>query len=185
MISKTIPTPNNPSLKQLPVGHSIQKESDRLLFSFALLESNEYFDLSGSCDSWSSDLFVMLKEVSKVSLKELLNYKYKKYRFHSHKNANPPCKMPENIPLENSYQLRISKSKGGIHGVLVEDVFYVFWLDPLHNMYPDDNYGGAIKISPLRKCCLEIREQLNEINEKNKELEEENNALHELFDNAK
>ncbi len=29
----------------------------------------------------------------------------------------------------------------------------MIWLDPLHNMYPDDRFGGLRKVKPASNCC--------------------------------
>ena len=113
-------------------------------FSFEALETTEYFNLDGTCVNWSLELLNMLKDVSSIKKEDLLNGSYakSKYRVHSHENATPPSKMPDGVELKDCYQIRISKSKGGIHGVFNGNIFYVIWLDPLHNMYPDERSGG-------------------------------------------
>ena len=144
-----------------------------LLFSFKLLERNEYFDLCSGCENWSVKLFELLRDVSKIPLSDLIHGKYGTYRFHSHDNANPPCSFPRGISSKESYQLRIAQSKGGIHGVLVDEVFYVFWLDPLHNMYPMENFGGVKKIKEMKECCLSLREENEKLKDENKHLKED------------
>lgn len=166
---------------------SIRKKEgpDFLLFSFKLLDQNDYFGLSGTCDRWSAELFQLFRNISNVPLNELVTGRHRTYRFHSHENASPPCPLPHNISLKESYQIRISKSKGGIHGILVDGVFYVFWLDPLHNMYPDQHYGGIKKIAKLSSCCLDLREEISNLSEQNKQLKEENEIYKELFEKSK
>lgn len=29
----------------------------------------------------------------------------------------------------------------------------MIWLDPLHNMYPDDRFGGLRKVKAASTCC--------------------------------
>lgn len=156
---------------------------EHLLFSFARLETNEYFNIDCACEKWSVDLFYALNEISKVTVKELRSGAWTKspFRFHSHKNAHPPCAMPEDIDLSSFYQIRLGASKGGIHGVLVDNIFYVIWLDPLHNMYPDDRFGGARKIKPGESCCGDNAEKLQLVMEENNQLKEENQILKNWF----
>lgn len=153
-------------------------------FSFETMERTEYFNLDGTCINWSSELFDMLKEISKLKKSELLSGDYARstYRVHSHENANPPSELPSGVELKDCYQIRISKSKGGIHGVFFDDVFYVIWLDPLHNMYPDDRYGGLRKIQPPKSCCKDREEIIEKLQNENKKLKEENESLVNLFD---
>lgn len=147
--------------------------SDTVVFSFASLERTEYFNLDCTCPNWSSDLFNMMKSISETSKRDLLSNKYRTYRVHTHENANPPSPLPDGVALKDCYQLRISTSKGGIHGVFVENVFYIIWVDPLHNMYPDERFGGLRTIKPPSTCCMDRDVQIDSLLQQNKELKEE------------
>ena len=163
--SKSIPKP-----AFLPLG-----ENDNcIVFSFATLEWTEYFNLDGTCPNWSFDLFNMIKSISKISKVNLFSGKFKTYRIHSHEKAKPPSPLPDGVALKDCYQLRISTSKGGIHGIFVENIFYVIWLDPLHNMYPDDRFGGLRIIKSPSTCCREREEHIVELQTQNQKLKEEN-----------
>lgn len=147
----------------------VLKDNDNVLFSFQDLSENKYFNLDATCENWSLELLKCMKVVSGISKGEIVAGKYSgkhsTLRIHNHKDANPPCPLPDRIDLEEFYQIRLAKSKGAIHGVFVENIFYVIWLDPHHNMYPDDRYGGLKVITPPKTCCKdrdEIIEQLNE-----------------------
>ena len=162
--SKSIPRPSFlPSEKDPPV-----------VFSFASLEWTEYFNLDSTCPNWSFDLLNMLKSVSGISKTNLISGKYRTYRIHTHENAKPPNPLPAGVSLKDCYQIRTSKAKGGIHGIFVENTFYVIWLDPLHNMYPDDRYGGLRRITPPNTCCRDREEKILELQEENTKLKEEN-----------
>lgn len=145
-------------------------------FSFEALEITEYFNLDGTCANWSSELFEMLKNISSINKEKLLSGAYAKstYRVHSHENASPPSSLPEGVELKDCYQIRISKSKGGIHGVFFDNVFYIIWLDPLHNMYPNENYGGLRKVKQGSTCCKDRDQIIEKLQENNKKLREEN-----------
>lgn len=147
-----------------------------IAFSFEALERTEYFNLDGTCINWVSELFDMLKNISSIKKDELLSGSYAKstYRVHSHENASPPSKLPDGVELKDCYQIRISKSKGGIHGVFFDNVFYIIWLDPLHNMYPNENYGGLRKVKPGSSCCKDREEIIQKLQEENRKLREEN-----------
>lgn len=152
--SKIIPKPAFPPLRD---------SSNSVVFSFAALEWTKYFNLDGTCPNWSFDLFNMLKSISKISKTDLLSGKFKTYRIHTHEKAKPPNPLPDGVALKDCYQLRISTSKGGIHGIFVENIFYVIWMDPLHNMYPDDRFGGLRTIKPPDTCCREREGRIAEL----------------------
>lgn len=155
-----------------------------IAFSFEALEKTEYFNLDSTCTNWASELFDMLKVVSGLKKEELLNGYYAKstFRVHNHSNANPPSNLPEGVQLKDCYQIRISKSKGGIHGVFFDNVFYVIWLDPLHNMYPAENYGGLKKIKPGVTCCMDREQELLKLKKENDELKQENREWKNLIE---
>lgn len=145
-----------------------------IVFSFKAIERNEFFDLDCTCQNWASELFDTMQIVSNANLKEIYSGKYSgnsTLRIHQHKNAHAPCPVP--VPLEEMWQIRISKSKGGIHGVFSENIFYVIWFDPLHNLYPDEHYGGLKKISPTTTCCMDRNEEILSLATELKEAKEE------------
>lgn len=151
-----------------------KEKNDCVLFSFSALEWTEYFNLDATCQNWAHDLFEMLKSISEVSKNDLISGKYRTYRVHTHENATPPSKLPDGVELKDCYQLRISTSKGGIHGVFVENIFYIIWFDPLHNMYPDKRFGGLREIKPPNSCCRDREQRIFELQEEVKVLKEEN-----------
>ncbi len=147
-----------------------QRASDGIVFSFEILETNEYFNLDATCPNWSAELFEMLKVVSTAKKSELLSGKFRNYRVHNHETATPPSKLPNGIDIKEFYQLRISKSKGGIHGVFYENTFYVVWLDPQHNMYPNEHYGGLKKIKAPSTCCKDREQIIDDLQAENAKL---------------
>ncbi len=75
------------------------------------------------------------------------------------------------------WQIRISKSKGGIHGVFCDNVFYVIWFDPQHNLYPDENHGGLKRIKPPSTCCKDREEIIIQLKNENEKLRNEIDEL--------
>lgn len=160
----TLPRPGipNKSLKKLPIAKEeieyleTLKDKD-LVFSFRFLELNhEIFNLGGTCNRWSNDLFELLNNLSKITRNDFVNKLQRHYRSHIH-NWD---KLDYKYGLEDEFleqvecrQARISTSKGGIHGFVLGNRFYVIWLDPHHNLYPDDRYGGVKNFSPPETCC--------------------------------
>jgi len=156
---------------QTPPHRFTLENRQTIMFSFEALELTEYFNLTGTCHNWAGDMLNMCKEVSKHTVKELSSGSLRTLRFHSLEGAPCPEKLPNGVELKDMHQLRIGKSKGGIHGVLVENLFFVIWLDPLHNMYPNDMYGGLRKIKPASTCCMERDNEIQLLQERVQNLE--------------
>lgn len=158
-----IPSPSLKSKTNI-ASPKLSSEYNKVVFSFEALDKNEYFNLDVTCEKWSNDLFETMKIVSNIDVQEIYNGKYSKsgspLRIHQHANASAPCKIPNSLSLDDFWQIRISASKGGIHGRFVENVFYVIWFDPHHNLYPNKNFGGLKKITPISSCCKERDEEL-------------------------
>ena len=152
---------------------TVKAEPEKLSFSFESLERTEFFNLDGTCANWSSDLFDMLKAVSCLTKQELLSGKHRTFRAHNHEKANPPNRFPSGVSKTDCYQIRIGKSKSGIHGVFYENVFFVIWLDPLHNMYPDKHHGGLRKIIPPSTCCKERDSKITSLQNELKQTKED------------
>lgn len=66
--------------------------------------------------------------------------------------------------------------------VEIDNIFYVIWLDPLHNMYPDDKYGGLRKVKPHSTCCKDRDEEIIQLKQENEKLLNENKRLIEDLD---
>lgn len=178
-MKRKIPKPLLPQTQGKILRPSFLASDDRITFSFSALEKTKYFNIDVTCPSWPSELFDMLKEVSQFSKTDLIGGKFSKYRVHNHERASAPDKLPQGVELKDCYQIRISQSKGGIHGVFYDNVFYVIWLDPLHNLYPDGRYGGLRIIRPPKTCCKDRDEiiaqqqaEIERLQERNKELED-------------
>lgn len=157
MGKKSIPKQNKRNVNKISPNNLALDTNDSIMFSFQRLSRNEYFNLDATCENWSRDLLECMKVVSGISKKAIVAGQYSgkntTLRIHNHKDATPPCPLPTDIDLEEFYQIRISKSKGAIHGIFVDNIFYVVWLDPHHNMYPDERYGGLKLIKPPMTCC--------------------------------
>ena len=164
-----IPKAQGPITDQKRINPKIAlKSSEKIVFSFKAIEKNVFFNLDCTCQNWARDLFNTMKTVSDISVDEVYAGKYSgdgsPLRIHRHQNAKSPCDLPKNVNLEEMWQIRISKSKGGIHGVFNENIFYIIWFDPLHHLYPDDRYGGLKRIRPPLTCCKDSDEELEQLN---------------------
>lgn len=160
-----------------PKNIEIENKHEKVLFSFEAVEKNEYFNLDGTCQNWAADLFDTMQKVSRTALKDIYAGKYSgktsPFRIHRHEGAKPPCKLPSNILLEDMWQIRISISKGGIHGIFFDNIFYVIWFDPQHNLYPDKNHGGLKKVIPPSTCCKDRDMEIKQLKEENDRLQKD------------
>lgn len=179
----TLPNPNIANTKPKYLNISKEKieymrsqEKEKLIFSFRFLElGHEIFNLGGTCSKWSNDLFDMLKRISDITRNDFVNRLSEHYRSHTHewKDLNYKYNFADEfLEQVECRQARISASKGGIHGFVIGNHFYVVWLDPHHNLYPDDRYGGIKKYSIPETCCGSRDIIIEELNEKIKEWEE-------------
>lgn len=160
-----------------PKNIEIENKHEKVLFSFEAVEKNEYFNLDGTCQNWAADLFDTMQKVSRIALKDIYAGKYSgktsPFRIHRHEDAKSPCKLPSNILLEDMWQIRISISKGGIHGIFFDNIFYVIWFDPQHNLYPDKNHGGLKKVIPPSTCCKDRDMEIEQLKEENDRLQKD------------
>ena len=170
-----IPKPTKQICSNIPTAQKTFQVSDNtVVFSFEAYDKTEYFSLDGTCQNWAAELIDMMQDVSTHTVAELTSGKYSKYRVHDHRSVKKcPSQLPKGVALKDMYQIRISKSKGAIHGVFRENIFYVIWLDPLHNMYPDDKYGGLRKVRKTSTCCKDRDEKLKDLQDKLRLAQEE------------
>lgn len=161
-------------------------QTNNVVFSFKTLDKTKYFNLDATCESWSSDLFDTLCTVSSIPVSDIMAGRYSgkqsPLRIHRHPNANPPSPVPNGIDISELWQIRISLSKGGIHGIFSDNVFYVIWLDPQHNLYPSENHGGLKVIKPPLTCCKDRDYIIDSLNQQITDLKRDNTAYKELFD---
>lgn len=122
-----------------------------------------------------------LKAYSEKSVTEIISNPTGTIRFHNHAKGHPAFKPPYDLSEDDFYQIRFGTSKGGIHGVLIGNIFYVIWLDPQHNMYPDERYGGLRKIIPPMTCCKERDRELDELQKAVIKAQEESQQWQELL----
>ncbi len=162
-----------------------ERANEKVIFSFNFLDlEDELFNLGTMkkrsvpiCSEWFMTLLETLKEISNLKPNELKNQK-QHYDYHSHDWNNVTKKFNfSNDFLEqvDGVQFRLSSSKGRVHGFMIGNRFYIVWLDPHHNLYPNERYGGT-KYYEKPKTCFE------KLSEENVRLTIENNDLMKLLD---
>lgn len=153
-----------------------KNKNREIIFSFKFFDrSHEAFNLGNVkkvCDNWFVELIDCLKEVSSRNWGQLINES--KYDPHSHnfEKTNFRYELFDNEALKQleCVQFRLSKSYGRVHGFLIDNCFYIYWLDPHHNMNDSVGYEGVTKYSAM-KSCFELLNEYNIIlNQKNQKL---------------
>ena len=139
------------------------------LISFELLDrEHPYFNcgqLEIICNSWYNDFFIMIKEFTSMPFKIFyLKHQSGKYETHqiNFKNANFDFNKiigtNEVVQYEeSSYQIRLGKSKGRMHGIFISNVFFIIWMDPHHNLLNVKNYEKARELNPYKICSERIK----------------------------
>lgn len=122
-----------------PVEPEIPKN---ISFSFRYLQNdNQKFSIQNRDARYFESLLVRLRDLSTLTLAEIINNRSKSLRCHliNWKDTTEPNGF--GIPNEeqiviSAYQFQISSNKHGrVHGFFLENIFYIVWLDPNHNLY--------------------------------------------------
>jgi hypothetical protein len=113
-------------------------------FSFKYFNnSHAKFSYLGKDDNYWITLIVRLKDLSGLTAQELRQGRNRALRCHpidweSDKVSENCFGIPEEEQLvDTPYQFSLTSNEHGrVHGFFIEDVFYVVWLDPDHQLYP-------------------------------------------------
>ncbi len=116
---------------------------DLIKFSFRLMRSTHKFGEAHVVDpsSYLRSLLLRLQVLSSLQVREFRAGKGASIR--AHRLQWERTTEPQGIePLggewdgHEAWQFQLSANKHGrIHGILVDDVFYIVWLDPEHRLY--------------------------------------------------
>ena len=150
---KKLPLPQANKLKEvkrsLPFNGNVIAEK-QLLFSFSAFDRHhELFNLGGNNEDktvgglWFLKLFECRKSVCNKTITELMNKSTHDLHRINWQSAN--TKPPEGYEQLEYWQFRLNKSSGRVIGVIIDNVFYVLWLDPYHNLTDSEGYGKAKK----------------------------------------
>lgn len=165
----------------------ITKDKLKITFSFDFLDRHhELFNMGDNKNNplktengWFLELFDCLNNISKLTRHEL--GQHKTYDLHpvSWKGANVNC--PSDKEQYEWWQFRISKSKGRVIGIFIENCFHIVWLDRYHNLTNSEGYGKEQYYSvPL--SLYELKDfELNKAYERIKELEENIDFYEKLY----
>lgn len=171
------------------LSRSLEKMNERLRFSFHYFDrEHEAFNCGGTRSEWFIGLLDSLREVSKLNLHELKQQR-QHYDAHEHDwdGLDYTYTLPELLwdqVRDHCLQFRISKSEGRVHGFVINNTFYVVWLDPHHNLYPIDRHGGRTfyqaPLTPYEVAMKELEAAREEASSANQKLDEHIVLLEEL-----
>jgi len=118
-----------------PLNKPTLREPNLLSFSFKCLELNsKQFPISKCGSKYLEKLLERFKNLSSLYINEIKFGQYgDSLRVHSHDVQFQ--NLPEQISQCKPYQISLS-GKGRVHGVFLDDIFYVVLLDPNHDFYP-------------------------------------------------
>lgn len=149
-----------------------KSKNEKIIFSFRLLElTHRYFNLGGTCIKWFNNVFAKLQDISSITKNELLFEKKDIFRPHPIKWEDVDQKFPfSGLEQLECRQISFGKGLGRMHGIMIGNVFYIVWLDPHHNLYPCQQYGGRKEYKPGETCCGFLDDELKRLERENREL---------------
>ena len=117
-------------------------QDELLRFSFKLLDlSNPKFSTS-RCGSGYVDRFLRrLRDLSAIKVGEFRSNKSKAIRAHridfpSTTEPNGFASLNAQLREVGAWQFEITVNEHGrVHGILIDETFYVVWIDPEHRLY--------------------------------------------------
>ncbi|WP_343641452.1 hypothetical protein [Roseateles sp.] len=112
-------------------------------FSFRLLQTTRKFGLEPAADAkrYLQQLLSRLQAISSLQVNEFRASKAKALRAHRHRwlattEAQGFPSLSSEWDDHEAWQFQLSANEHGrVHGILVDEVFYVVWLDPEHRLY--------------------------------------------------
>lgn len=119
---------------------TIQLPDNLIKFSFKYLHICEKYPLKKD-NAYIACLFERLKDVSHILINDFITNNSKGLRSHSHNwpDTTEPdgySNLNEHLRHSQPWQFSLSSNEHGrVHGILLDEVFYVIWLDPDHNLY--------------------------------------------------
>jgi len=185
-----IPHPQLPK-KNKPLKFHLTKEQrksleirkkEKLCFSFYYLDiEHEAFNLGKTNVPWFKSLLKVLRDISKMTRNELVVINVRRFNCHEHDFNKTQYKYNfTNDFLEQTdcRQFDISNSNGRVHGFIFGNTFYIVWLDPHHNLNPDNKFGRLTLYSEPKDSYQNLFNKYKCLKKEKKELE---NSYEELI----
>lgn len=137
---KIIPTklPKHTSIKPGPTA-----DNETLRFSFKHLDTtHEKFLIQGRDCLYFTKVFERLKNLSSFKVSEIFSNRSSSLRAHpidweTSSEKDGFARLNEQLKQIPAYQFQISANEHGrVHGFILDNIFFVIWFDPVHNLYP-------------------------------------------------
>jgi len=116
--------------------------TETLKFSFRHLDTHTEKFLVSNCDAEFLRQFVnTIRELSSWTVEQFTNHHNNEHR---HIIWFPDTTEPEGFPnldkeqlsYHESWQFQLSRERDWrVHGILIDDTYYIVWLDPRHALY--------------------------------------------------
>ena len=111
-------------------------------FYFRYLQNdNQKFTVQNRDARYFESFLMRLRDLSTLTFAEIINNRSKSLRCHliDWEDITEPngFGIPNEEQIVNSpYQFQISSNEHGrVHGFFLDNIFYIVWLDPNHNLY--------------------------------------------------
>jgi hypothetical protein len=121
----------------------------------------------------------VLAEISKLTRNELMVQQSRRFRAHQLDWNKTKFKFgfsADFLEQVECAQFCLSTGKGRVHGFLIGNRFYIVWLDPHHNMYPEDTHHVKYCDTPINQYedlaikHTYLEKQVDKLSKENKEL---------------
>lgn len=146
-------------------------KEEKIVFSWKFFDKDhKAFNCGNSKTGWFLNLMETMKHISEMSLNEYLLCTGKPLRVHRHK-WNEVAYTYEHLrrdwldQIENdTTQFALSTAGGRVHGFLIENVLFIVWLDPEHNLYPGNRDPRLYEppLTPYEQLLSEYNDLLEE-----------------------
>jgi len=148
-------------------------KEENVIFSWHFFDrEHELFNCGETDVGWFITLMDTLKKVSQFKFVDFLQQSGKPLRVHGHDWE----KLKVRYPLNDKYfedikrhaiQFSLSTGNGRVHGFHIYNVIYIVWLDPHHNLYPEDKPKPC---DPPDDCYACLHNELEKLREENRQL---------------
>lgn len=144
MTKRRIPPASSPKRKgQIPPVRERSVDVS-LRFSFKLLDlhSKTKFCLDSCREGYLSKFLLRLKDLCTLTVSDFIGNRspaLKANRINFSKSSEPDgfSMLNEQLRGEDAWEFEITRNEHGrVHGLLLDETFYIVWIDPDHNLYP-------------------------------------------------
>lgn len=113
-------------------------------FKYLDLDTNAKFGMNGCDRGFLSEFLRELHRLSQGTVSEFCEYESRRHSHHilfaQTSEPNGFVHLPEQVEPEEYWQFAVSEDHNWrVHGFFIDSVFYIVWLDPLHQLYPNVN----------------------------------------------